>query len=224
MTKAHYGPMRSLFLHGSNDHPGMSGAADAFVIAETQLVDSYAARFSSVLDRLFVMVDHRDTDQLAETLARVVEIGAAGVILLSPCRPQDVQKADALLSVAEATQGKALDRTGIIAMAGESAGSVLNAERMAGQSDRLLALGGSGNQLARSLNIERSAVPVAIARGLVVLYAASAGVRAIADADHGLAGIAFETACHADRADGYCGKFVTSPEQVEIANLIFGLG
>lgn len=222
MTKPRPTLLKSLFMVGEAEPSALFAAADALVIDETQLDEASQVRFSGFLDRLAVLIDPADTDHLAETLALAVKRGVAGVILAPRCRMVDVQKADVLLSASEAAQGLALGTTRIIATVGDVADSLLAAGRMAGASARLLALAGSGHQLAQSLNVENGAAPVTVARGLVVLTAASAGVLALAEADEGLSGAAFEKACLQDRADGYCGKFVTSPEQVETANRVFG--
>lgn len=222
MTKPRPTPLKSLFIVGEAEPSAHFAAADALVIDETQLDEASQVRFSSFLDRLFVRIDPADTDYLAETLTLAVKRGVAGVILAARCRVADVQKADVLLSASEVAQGLALGATRIIANMDDFADSLLAAGRMAGASARLVALAGSGHQLAQSLNVESGAAPITVARGLAVLTAASAGVLALAEADEGLSGVAFEKACLQDRADGYCGKFVTSPEQVDTANRVFG--
>lgn len=103
-------------------------------------------------------------------------------ILLPDCRGRaDLQAADVALGVLEAETGMAAGGLSIIAAIGFSPASFLGTERLSGASARLIALVLDEDALATAIGLPPEAArsassAVVMARGHIILQAASAGV------------------------------------------------
>ncbi|WP_036296034.1 aldolase/citrate lyase family protein [Methylosinus sp. PW1] len=157
-------------------------------------------------------------------LAAIVAAGADGVFLPQACGGASVQHLSAKLAVAEAECGRADGATRIIALATQTPAALFALSRYGGASSRLEALAFDTEPLRRALGAtsDGAAGPSAIARSLLLLGAAAAGVAAIdapfadlADA----AGLAAE--CRAARRDGFAAKLALDLTQIPPINQTF---
>ncbi|MCX8997721.1 hypothetical protein NOF55_11475 [Rhizobiaceae bacterium BDR2-2] len=159
---------------------------------------------------------------LHEMLRLAVACDLEGIFLSGRMNGADLQRIDVLLSACEATEGRQPGCTAIAAMPAEDAPSAMTLGGFAGKSRRLAALGGGGDGIIQSLGLKTGdAEPLRLVRGMTVLAAAGAGVPALAGPSSGLSPEAFAAACRRDRADGFAGKLVCTPDEAIIANGIF---
>ncbi|OAI24944.1 aldolase [Methylosinus sp. R-45379] len=157
-------------------------------------------------------------------LAALVAAGVDGVFLPQACGGASVQHLSAKLAVAEAECGRADGATRIIALATQTPAAIFALSTYGGSSSRLEALAFDTEPLRRALGAspDGAAGPSAIARSLLLLGAAAAGVAAIdapfadlADA----AGLAAQ--CRAARQEGFAGKLALDPIQIPPINQTF---
>lgn len=208
---------RSWLLVGKDRMPPSASPAECIVVELFHL-----AAGTGLAAKAFLRIEDRSEAALCESARLAVERGCEGVVLAGARDGAEVQKIDVILSAAEAVAGSPLGGTAIVALAGDHPSGVMALASFAGKSSRLLALGGGGEALRRALRLESlSAGPVRQARGLLALAAAQAGVAALAGAEPGLSPDAFEAACRRDRADGFAGKLVATPEEAAVANAVF---
>jgi citrate lyase subunit beta/citryl-CoA lyase len=155
---------------------------------------------------------------------------APDAIMLPQCLGgASVQQLGVRLAVHEAEQGLADGATRIIAMATESARALFGFASYIGCSRRLEGLAWGGQGLSADLGAESDrladgavAAPYALARALMLIGAAAAGVGAIdaAFADfRDIEGLAAEA--RAARRDGFVAKLAIHPGQVAIINAVF---
>lgn len=135
-----------------------------------------------------------------------VMAGAPGAVLLpGAVGARDLQHLGAKLAVREAERGLAAGRTGIVAMAADTAAGVLALGTLPGASPRLMALGWDPAALAAALGVGPGGSALWTARDLLLTAAAAAGVPAI---DCGPAGDGGAEASDAARRDGFAGKLL----------------
>ncbi|MCB1343088.1 MAG: CoA ester lyase [Pseudooceanicola sp.] len=178
--------------------------------------------------RLFVRVNALDTGMTLADLAAVIP-ARPDAILLPKCRGgQDVVLLGNYLSALEAAFGLAEGSVGIIAIATETAESVLGlpsytpahprlAGLLWGAEDLIASLGATGNRDGAGYS-----APFLMARNYCLMAAASAGVLAIdtvCTAIGDLDAVAAES--RAARRDGFGAKAVIHPSHVDPVNAAF---
>lgn len=141
--------------------------------------------------------------------------------IFAPCRSgADVQRLGGKLGVREARFGLADGATRIVASVGDALG-ILNLSSFVGASPRLAALACDARGLRENLSAPQARIAPSLARGLVVLAAAAAGV----DAIDGPAGACVSRAeAESAREDGFSGMIVRNPEEVAVVNGVFASG
>jgi citrate lyase subunit beta/citryl-CoA lyase len=137
-----------------------------------------------------------------------------------------IQRLAAKLAVFEARAGLADGAMTIIAGAAGTPAAILALGSYKDCSRRLMALAWESNALARSLGLDARAdvvpAPLAVARGLLVLGAAAAGLPALDGPSPRPSDAAAPRAeCLAARADGFRGKLATRREEIAIIEEIF---
>lgn len=177
---------------------------------------------------LIVRVNPRGTPWYLADLAAIVAAGPAAVMLPKCAGPDDLRALDHHLEALETTAGLPLGGVGVLAIVTETAASVFNLGRYAGVGSRLTALCFGAEDLSADLGI----VPrrpdgslnaaAAAARAAMLTAAAAIGVPAIdtpwpdpRDPD----GLRREAVTAA--ADGFAGKVLIHPAQIEIVNAAF---
>lgn len=234
--------MRSLlFVPGDSGRKfarALTGAADALIL---DLEDSVAAAGKAAAratvrtmlagrgrPALYVRVNALDTGLTLADLAAVMPGGPDGIVLPKCAGAADARHVGAWLDAFEAACGHPPGRTGIIAIATETAQSLfgLGSYRdagprlrgmMWGAEDLSASLGATGNRAGR-----RYHTPYVLARDLCLAGAAAAGVPAIdtvyTEIDD-LDGLREEAgaACR----DGFAAKAVIHPRHVEPVNAAF---
>jgi citrate lyase subunit beta/citryl-CoA lyase len=140
-----------------------------------------------------------------------------------------VQHLAAKLAVFEARAGLADGATTIIAGAARTPAAIFALGSYKDCSRRLVALAWDSEALARALGLDSwpgvVPAPLAIARGLLVLGAAAAGLPALdAPSRHPNEAADLRDECLLARADGFEGKLATRPEEIAIIEEIFTAG
>lgn len=196
--------------------------------ARTDLAALLAAIDDSMRARLIVRVNPADTPWYLADLAAVVAHRPAAV-LLPKCRgPEDLFALDHHLEALEAAAGLAHRSVGVLALVTETAASLLSFARYPASVPRLRALCFGAEDLSADLAITpRDAAgdypaPVAAARAAMLLLAGACGVPALGTPfpdPRDPAGFAREAAAAA--ADGFAGKLLIHPAQIEAAQAAF---
>jgi len=175
--------------------------------------------------RLFVRVNGFSSGLLEGDIDAVLPGAPDGVVLPKAEGGADVQRLDALLSVAEALHDIEAGRTRVVAIATETARGVLALASHAEAGPRLAALAWGGEDLAADLGAAANRAggawtePFRLARNLCLFAAKAAGVEAIDTVFtdfrnlEGLRAEAEEAA-----RDGFTGKLAIHPAQVEVIN------
>ncbi len=145
------------------------------------------------------------------------------VVLPDAVGRADVQQLANRLAVREAEHGWPPGRTGIAALAAASARGVLALPTIPGASPRLRALLWDAAALAADLGVEADAAPCRLARSLLLVAAAAAGVPAV-DCGSGDGGADLVRACDAARRDGFAGRMALTPDEVGVVAGCFGRG
>jgi citrate lyase subunit beta/citryl-CoA lyase len=140
-----------------------------------------------------------------------------------------VQHLAAKLAVFEARAGLADGAMTIIAGAAGTPAAIFTLHSYKGCSPRLAALAWERDALTRALALDSwpgvVPAPLAVARGLLVLGAAAAGLPALdAPSPHPYDAIELREICLLARADGFEGKLATRPEEIDIIEEIFTTG
>lgn len=219
---------------------GLKSGADALVIdlsqsdsanapqARENAVRSLQQAMPTIAPALYVMVHDAENALLREDLAAVIPLAPTGLVLPRAAEGADVQKLDVMISAQEALAGLSPGNIRIVAMAADTAAGVFSAGSYGSKSSRLQALAWSADRLAADLGVSAVqntsgslSAPLEMARSLVLLGAAAAGVAAIDASSPGRDIAAFEAECRAAKACGFSGKFVLDAGQVAIASLIF---
>jgi citrate lyase subunit beta / citryl-CoA lyase len=177
---------------------------------------------------VIVRVNPRGTPWYLADLAAVVPAGPAAVMLPKCAGPDDLRALDHHLEVLETAAGAQVGSIGVVAIVTETAASVFTLGAYAGVAARLLAICFGAEDLSADLGVAPRRpdgsfnAAAAFARAAVLAAAGAIGVAAIdtpwpdpRDPD-GLRREA-ETAA----ADGFAGKILIHPAQIEIANAVF---
>jgi citrate lyase subunit beta / citryl-CoA lyase len=205
-----------------------SVAAPAKDAARQQTAAFVQAACVAARKRLIVRVNPLGTDWYLTDLAAVARTAPAA-IMLPKCRgAADLIVLDHHLTALEAAAGLTLGGIGVIAIATETAASVIGLSSYADCAPRLLALCFGAEDLSADLGIAPRrpdgtySAPVAAARAQMLVAAGAAGVPALdtpwpdpRDPD----GMVREAAQAA--ADGFTGKMLIHPGQIEAAQAAF---
>lgn len=230
-----------LFAPGDSERKmtkAIASAADAIIL---DLEDSVAApakptaramlpevvRAHSDRD-LIVRVNPRGTPWYLEDLAAVVPARPRAIALPKCSGPDDLLALNHHLEVLEAAAGAPIGGIGVFAIVTETAGSVFNLGNYATVASRLVGICFGAEDLSADLGIsprrtdDSYPAPVVLARAQVLVAAGALGVPAIDTPypDHSdPAGLRREAAAAA--ADGFAGKILIHPAQIDIVNAAF---
>lgn len=241
--------MRSLlFVPGDSERKlarSLDSGADALIV---DLEDSVApdrketarqglAAFAALLKmraegarpRFLVRINPLAGEEWQADLAALGAAGPTGVVLPKPGSGEDVHRLSIALHHAEERHGLPSGSIGIIAIATETAASVLNLSSYVGASKRLEALTWGAEDLSAEIGSRstrtpdgRVTSPYQLARDLTLITATAAGVPAIDTVyvDFGdLAGLRRD--CEAAARDGFMAKLAIHPAQVPVINEAF---
>ncbi len=171
-------------------------------------------------------VDHPGFDLALEAL---LEAAPDGIFLDGAEGGASVQHLAAKLAVFEARAGLADGAMTIIAGAAGSPAAIFALGSYKDCSRRLVALAWERDALARALELDHwpgvDAAPLVVARGLLVVGAAAAGLPALdapSPRPNEVADLRGE--CLVARADGFKGKLATTREEIAIFDEIFAPG
>ncbi len=179
------------------------------------------SRGKSAAPKLFVEVAPLESELIEADLDALFGPGPDGVFLSSCAGAASLQRMSVKLAVREAQAGLADGATRIGAFAGGDAAAALALRSLTGASPRLAALAFDEVELRAALGLacgDGSAVQMA--RGAVVLAAASAGVPALAAAVQ----IGEEDGYAAARRDGFHGAMALFPGQIAAIHEAFPRG
>jgi citrate lyase subunit beta/citryl-CoA lyase len=230
-----------LFAPGDSErkmHKAIASAADAVIL---DLEDSVAAPSKSIARAmvpdvvrahpgrdLIVRVNPRGTPWYLADLAAAVPARPAAVMLPKCSGPDDLGTLDHHLEALETASGIPIGSIGVVAIVTETAASVFTLGGYAGVASRLCAICFGAEDLSADLGISPRRpdgsypAPVVLARGQVLVAAGAIGVPAIdtpwpdpRDPD----GLRREA--EAAAADGFAGKILIHPAQIDITNAAF---
>ena len=179
--------------------------------------------------RCWIRVNALASPWFAEDLAALPAGAVAGVVLPKACGPADVERLGRALATVEGRADVAPGSLGIVAIATETAASVLALSDFRRPVPRLAAMLWGGEDLAGDMGVARNRdergryrAPFRLARNLTLLAAAAAECSAIdavcvdfRDSD------ALSAECAQARADGYTAKAAIHPDQVGPINRAF---
>ena len=177
---------------------------------------------------IIVRVNPRGTQWYLGDLAVVIP-SRPGAILLPKCTgAADLRALDHHMEALEAASGFEIGSIKVIALVTETAPSLFTLGQYAGVANRLVALGFGAEDISGDLGVPpRRAdgaypAPVVAARAATLAAAAAAGIVAIDTPwtdfrDPGGLRAEAENAV----ADGFVGKFLIHPDQIEITNAVF---
>ena len=179
--------------------------------------------------RLIVRINSLDTGLSDDDIAAIVPGRPDAVLLPKACSGADIQDLGARLAAKEAEAGLAEGTIAIHALMTENATSMFNGATFGRSSARLRAIAWGAEDLAADIGASanrdengRYTDVFRLARSLVLLAAAKAGVEAIdtvftdfRDPD----GLRKE--CLAAVRDGFSGKLAIHPDQVDVINQAF---
>ncbi len=177
---------------------------------------------------LIVRVNPRGTPWYLQDLAAVVPARPAGIMLPKCSGAEDLAVLGHHLEVLEAAAGAPIGSIGVVAIVTETAGSVFALGSYGGVASRLLAICFGAEDLSADLGISPRhpdgtyPAPVVLARAQTLIAAGALGVPAIDTPypDHSdPAGLQRESAAAA--ADGFAGKILIHPAQIDIVNAAF---
>jgi citrate lyase subunit beta / citryl-CoA lyase len=230
-----------LFAPGDSErkmHKAIASAADAVIL---DLEDSVAAPSKPIARAmvpdvvrahpgrdLIVRVNPRGTPWYLADLAAAVPARPAAVMLAKCSGPDDLGTLDHHLEALETASGIPIGSIGVVAIVTETAASVFTLGGYAGVASRLCAICFGAEDLSADLGISPRRpdgsypAPVVLARGQVLVAAGAIGVPAIdtpwpdpRDPD----GLRREA--EAAAADGFAGKILIHPAQIDITNAAF---
>ncbi len=192
---------------------------DAARLLIYKFLDSYRDRTKEI----FVRVNGLDTPYCRDDLAAVLPAMPDGVRLPKCESPELVERLDTLLTEFEEYMGCEIGRFKIIASV-ESAEGILNVNRTAHASDRLVALGFSAEDYSASLHIDRpkDGDHLLVPRQLLLMACRAAGIQAIdtvwadtTDMD------GFRRECELIKVLGFDGKSLVNPRQIDVVHEVF---
>ena len=211
-----------LDLEDSVAAPGKSQAREA-VAARLRGLEADPRRQSVI-----VRVNPRGTPWYLSDLAAVVSAGAAAVMLPKCTGPHDLQAIDHHLEALEAAFARPAGSVRVLPIVTETAGSLFSLGAYAPAPARLAAIFFGAEDMSADLGIApRQAdgaysAPVLLARAQVIAAAGALGVPAI-DTPYpdprDPEGLRREATLAA--ADGFAGKILIHPDQIEIVNAVF---
>ncbi|HET7879574.1 MAG TPA: CoA ester lyase [Acetobacteraceae bacterium] len=177
---------------------------------------------------LIVRVNPRGTPWYLDDLAAAVPARPAAVMLPKCSGAADLQALNHHLEALEASAGVPIGSIGVVAIVTETAGSVFALGEYGPVATRLLAICFGAEDLSADLGITpRHAdggypAAVVLARAQVLVAAGSLGVPAIDTPypDHSDP-VGLEREARAAEADGFTGKILIHPAQIDIANAAF---
>ncbi len=216
----------------------MASAADAVIL---DLEDSVAASVKEATRPavaaavranrgrdVIVRVNPRGTPWYLGDLAAVIP-AAPGAVLLPKCTgAEDLRALDHHMEAMEAAAGLQIGSIQVIALVTETAPSLFTLGEYAGVAERLIALGFGAEDISGDLGVPpRRAdgaypAPIVAARAATLAAAAAAGIVAIDTPWPDFrdpAGLRAESENAV--ADGFVGKFLIHPDQIEITNAVF---
>ena len=177
---------------------------------------------------LIVRVNPRGTPWYLADLAAVVPAGPAAVMLPKCAGPDDLRALDHHLEALETAGGLSVGSIGVVAIVTETAASVFTLGAYGGVAVRLVAICFGAEDLSADLGVAPRQpdgsynAAAAFARAAVLAAAGAIGVAAIdtpwpdpRDPD----GLRREA--EAAAADGFAGKILIHPAQIEVANAVF---
>jgi|SRR5271163_1099658 len=177
---------------------------------------------------LIVRVNPPGTPWYLTDLATVVPAGPAAVMLPKCAGPDDLRALDHHLEALEIAAGSPVGSVGVVAIVTETAASVFTLGAYAGVAARLLAICFGAEDLSADLGVAPRRpdgsynAAAAFARAAVVAAAGAIGVAAIDTPwpdPRDPEGLRREA--EAAAADGFAGKILIHPAQIEIANAVF---
>lgn len=177
---------------------------------------------------LIVRVNPRGTPWYLEDLAAVVPARPRAIALPKCAGPDDLLALDHHLEALEAAAGTPIGGIGVFAIVTETAGSVFRLGDYSAVASRLVGICFGAEDLSADLGIAPRLAdggfpaPVVLARAQVLIAAGALGVPAIDTPypDHGdPAGLRREA--EAAAADGFAGKILIHPAQIDIVNAVF---
>jgi citrate lyase subunit beta/citryl-CoA lyase len=192
---------------------------DAARLLTRRFLETYRQRGKEV----FVRINGLDTPYYRDDLAAVLPAMPDGVRLPKCENPKLAERLDQILTEYEETLGCELDYFKVIASV-ESAEGILNAERTARASERLIALGFSAEDYTASLHIDRPKTGdhLLVPRQLLLMACRSAGLQAIdtvwADMND-MEG--FREECEHIKVLGFDGKSLINPRQIDVVHDVF---
>jgi citrate lyase subunit beta / citryl-CoA lyase len=177
---------------------------------------------------LIVRVNPRGTPWYLADLASVVPARPTAVMLPKCSGPDDLMTLDHHLEVLETAAGAPVGSIGVVAIVTETAGSVFTLGAYAGVASRLLAICFGAEDLSADLGINPRRpdgsypAPVVLARAQVLVAAGALGIPAIDTPwpDHSDQ-IGLRREADAAAADGFAGKILIHPAQIEPVNAAF---
>jgi citrate lyase subunit beta/citryl-CoA lyase len=234
-------PRSPLFAPGDSERKmqkAIASAADAVIL---DLEDSVAAQSKPIARamvpdvvrahpgrELIVRVNPRGTDWYLADLAAAVPARPAAVMLPKCSGPEDLGTLDHHLEALETAANIPVGSIGVVAIVTETAASAFTLGAYVGVASRLQAICFGAEDLSADLGISPRypdgsyPAPVVLARAQVLVAAGAIGVPAIdtpwpdpRDPD----GLRREA--EAAAADGFAGKILIHPAQIDIANAAF---
>lgn len=241
--------MRSLlFVPGDSERKllrALDAGADALIVdledsvaperkvVARQGLAAFAAALRNVPEdvrpRLYVRLNAMSGEEWQADLNAIATVAPHGVVLPKPNSGEDVHRLSVALHHAEEQHGREAGSTRIIAIATETAQSMLNLGSYLGSSNRLEALTWGAEDLSaelgamatRTANGELTS-PFRLARDITLVAAAAAGIAAIDTVYidfRDLTGLRRE--CEAAARDGFAAKLAIHPAQVAVINEAF---
>jgi len=177
---------------------------------------------------LIVRVNPFGTPWYLDDLAAVVPARPAAIALPKCSGPDDLARLDHHLEALEAAAGAPIGSIGVVGIVTETAASVFNLGRYGGVAARLLAICFGAEDLSADLGIDPRRpdgaypAPVVLARAQVLVAAGALGIPAIDTPwpDHGDP-VGLRREAEAAAADGFAGKILIHPAQIDIVNAAF---
>ena len=238
--------MRSLlFVPGDDTRKLTKGTASGADVLIVDLEDSVAAdakqkarettRYflrdtlrSSQRPRLYVRINAFDSGMSEADLQAVMRVAPDGIVLPKSASGRDVARLHTMLSVHEAETGTPDGRTGIIAIATETAASLFELGTYQGVSNRLAGMAWGGEDLSADIGSAANRAngeftePFRFARNLCLFGAVAANVAPIDTvftSFRDLDGLRSE--CEEAVRDGFTAKLAIHPAQVPVINETF---
>lgn len=178
---------------------------------------------------LFVRVNALDSPFFEDDLAALPLAHIAGIVLPKACGPADVVRLANRLTTIEQTAGLPLDRLKIVAVATETAASVLALSDFRQPLARLSGLMWGAEDLAADLGVFENRdhhgdyrAPFLLARNLSLMAATASACMAIDAVFTDYRNLAMlEAECLAAKQDGFNAKAAIHPDQVAVINAAF---